>query len=588
MKDLETTDEQPGRFSDLAVFMLKRLSGWRWKLPLTLLLGFSEIIIMIMVPLTGARIIDALRVGSWDGFRSSLIFLAGLTLARIIISFGHRYVLLRLEERVGNRLRQTVVDAILFKQLGFFERTWVGDLVSRAINDSHVLKGFLTSILLQIVYDGTALVIVVITLLFMNPVLAALTIATAPITLLYGHLVRGRLEAATLRVRENVAAVMGHLQSWLSRPLAIKIHSLETEASRKFAAKNDELTANSVQMGLTGASISTINIALLSLPSLLIFGYGGYLSLNGGISIGELFAFMTLSSYFTAPIQRLVNLISTTLPTIYPVAQRVREFLSSDDTEMPASEPRVTQVERIRATELAYSFDDKTGFRLLVPSWFARRGEIVGIIGPNGAGKSTLARLLMGLYRPSSGEVKLDLKDQPEYSSSWRRHLFKCLPQTPTVFDGSLIDNVTLFDAEPDFARLKQLEEELELGGWIASLPKGWETNINAGLATTFSGGQLQKIGLARVLYRDAPILLFDEPANSLDEAARSMLERIIVRARDEHIVILITHSRDMLSLCDRVYRLRPSATEPTTYECVEEARQDEHQEAELLQLSGK
>jgi ATP-binding cassette, subfamily B, bacterial len=588
MKDLETTDEPSGKFSGLALFMLSKLGGWRWKLPSTLLLGFSEIIIMILVPLTGARIIDALRVGSWDGFRRSLIFLAGLTLARILISFVHRYVLLRLEEQVGNRLRQTVVEAILYKRLGFFERTWVGDLVSRAINDSHVLKGFLTSILLQIIYDGTALIIVVITLLLMNPVLAALTIATAPITLLYGHTVRGRLEGATLRVRENIAAVTGHLQSWLSRPLAIKIHSLEAEASRKFAAKSDELTANSVRMGLTGASISTVNVALLSLPSLLIFGYGGYLCLNGGISIGELFAFMTLSSYFTAPIQRLVNLISTTLPTVYPIANRVREFLSTDDSETPGSEPPPARVEQIHATELNYSFDDKNGFRLVAPYWSARRGEIVGITGPNGAGKSTLSRLLMGIYRPTNGEVKVDLKDQPEYCLTWRRHLFNCLPQTPAVFDGSLIDNVTLFDAEPDFARLRQLEEELELGGWVASLPDGWETSINAGLAATFSGGQLQKIGLARVLYRDAPILLFDEPANSLDEAARSMLERILVKARAERIVILITHSRDMLSLCDRVYRLRPAANGSTTYECVEETRQDEHKETELLQLSGK
>lgn len=576
MADRGIEEQWSERFRNLAAFVLCMLPGWHWKLPVTLLIGFGEIAILILVPLVGARIIDALKAGDWEHFRCSLVTLAVLTLAQTIVSLAHRYVCLRLDERVGNSLRRTIVDMVFRKEIQFFERHWLGDIVSRAINDTAALKSFLTGILLQIIYDGVTLVIVVMVLVLMNPVLAVLTIATAPGTLLYGHFVRPRLEAATMRVRENVAALMGHLQSWLSRPFALKVHSLESVALRRFALKNDDLTTNAVRFGTLGALVGAISATLLHIPSLVIFAYGGYTTLTGRLSIGELFAFMTFSSYFNAPIQRLIGILVATLPTLYPIHHRIQEFLAPDDVETTLEDYSPTWVAGIRATRLNFSFENQGGFRLIVPSFVARRGEVVGITGPNGSGKSTLAWLLMGIYQSRTGEVRLNSDNQQGHPASGRRRLFAFLPQELALFDGTLQENVTLFDANPDLARLTRIAEELDLASWIASLPQGWETEVNAGLATTFSSGQIQKIGLARLLYRESPILLLDEPASGLDEVAREAVKRILRRSRADRIVIIITHSRDTLALCDRIYRLRPLPDEPRVYECVEEAVREE------------
>ena len=579
---VNTIEKKPRKFRELLSFMLATLPGWRWKLPLTLVLGSGDIIVLILLPLVGARIINALAAGNWEDFRQSLIKLGLLTFGQMGVSLVHRYVFLCIDERSGNNLRQSLVDTVLRKSLRFFDKHWVGDIVSRTVNDSAILKGFITGILLQMIYDIASLTIVVVILLRMNLILAILTMATAPITLLYGRLVRQKLEAATLRVRENIAAVTSHLQSWMSRAFAVKAHLLESEASKQFRVRNDELMRNSVRFGLLGASIGAVNGTLLGIPSFLIFAYGGYVALSGRLSIGELFAFMTFSAYFNGPIQRLINIVVASLPTLYPVFDRLQEFLSPDDVEEVIARPKtIPAVARVRAKDLTFAFEKDQGFQLAVPSFNARQGEIVGIAGPNGSGKSTLARLLAGIYYPDSGSVDIELDGPPMIptpratgtATIARRHLFGFLAQEPSIFDGTLRENITLFDGDVEHAELSELTRELDMTGWVDSLPKGLDTEINAGLATHFSGGQMKKIGLGRVLYRNPPIWLLDEPAASLDQAAQFTTEQILKRSRSGHILIIITHSAETLAFCDRVYELRPLPGGASRFECVEKFR---------------
>lgn len=589
MSEQMTPKVRSKNFRALWQFIKRMLPGYRWKLSLTLLLGVAEVCVLVLIPLIGARIINALAIGDWPDFRWNLLLLALLTLSQALVSISHQYVFLRIDERIGNNLRRTIVETVLSKRLRFFEKYWVGDIVSRAVSDSSLLKPFITSIVLQIVYDVLTLAVVVGILIWMNPTLALLMMASAPVTLLYGRKVQPRLEAAALGIRENVAGVTGHLQSWLSRPFAIKIYSLEAEAARRFRLKNDQLTTSSIRMGVLSALIGVVNTTLLGLPALLIFGYGGYITLQGQLSVGHLFAFMTFASYFNAPIQRLIGIVVVTLPTLYPVHQRIAEILATDDIEPPATNQQPEPVKELRVADLSFEFEGRTDFSLSVPSLVARRGEIVGIAGANGSGKSTLARLLMGIYQPQRGAVHLVVEGGHQLAAANSRAAFGLLPQEPAIFDGTLRENVTLFETPVDSARLSHIEKELDLSGWLNALPGGWETEVNAGLATTFSGGQMQRIGLARLLYSQRSIFIFDEPANGLDQSARRALERILLNSKSSRIVIIITHSDSTLALCDRVYRLqpRPDAPEKHLFECLEESREEKIEaEAEALSVS--
>lgn len=557
--------------------MLPMLPGYRWKLPLTFLIGIGDIAVLVLIPLSGAKIIDALGRGDWESFRRNLLWLAVLTLLRTAFNFTHLYIFSRIDERVSNILRATALRAVLQKDLHFFERHWVGDLVSRTINDTSAVKSFLTGVFLQMIYDVLSLVVVVVILIKMNPVLAALTILTAPITLVFGHAVHNRVESASRRVRENVAVLVSHVQSWLSRPFALKVHNLEPQAGERFAAKNDRFMADSIRLGLIGTTVGAINATLLSIPSLLIFAYGGYLTFSQALSIGELFAFMSFSAYFSAPIQRLIGTVTTTLPTLYPVYDRLTEIIGTPLEERVASGKQDKDtgevVEAVMADGLQFEFRGDRSYGLLIPSFRASKGEIIGITGPNGSGKTTLARLLVGLYRAEEGELRLEGGMRPKppkpVDKAWRKY-FSFMPQDPVLFDGTLRENVTLFDPTPDAGRLAKIEADLRLADLVNALPERWETEVNAGLLMTFSGGQMQKLALARLLYQDLDVNLLDEPTTGLDESSREIIKEAILNMRGEKIVIIISHLTDLLDLCDRVYELRPAASLSNVYDCVE------------------
>ncbi len=534
--------------------------------------GVGSLAIAILGPLVSAEIINSLASKQWLDFRYYLFLLILILVFQVIVSFAIQWIFLLIDEGLANNLRRKIVAEVLRKEYPFFESHWVGDIISRAVNDSTALKPFLTSGVLQILVDALTLIVVTVILLRMHPVLGLLTISTAPITIFYGRRTQPTLVEATRLTREKIAALTGKLQSWLTRIFSIKIHSLEKIALSQFSTENDELTSKSIKLGLWGATLGAINATLITLPSLLIFGYGGYITLSGRLSVGELFAFITFAGYFNQPIQRLIQIIVVNLPMLYAVYERVRELLEPDsDQNIEDAGEIPNRIECLRASGLQFQFRKEKQYHLRVSSFFARRGEITAISGPNGSGKSTLARLLAGIYEPEEGEIKILLEDETDLVVADRRKLFAYISQSPDLFDGTLRDNVTLYDQAPDMSRLRVLEKDLELEMWISSLEKEWDTEINGGLTARLSGGQIQKIALARLLYSDCPVLLLDEPSKNLDSEAIELLRSILTKGRQARIIILITHSTELLELCDRVYRLIPIKDQAAGYECVEE-----------------
>ncbi len=571
------------RFLNLSRFCLSLLPGWRGRLALALLLALIQLGGLMVTPLLGARIIDALRAGQVETFRTSLLLLAAACATQIGLGYLQGVFFMRLEEDAAHRLRSRVVEGILIRPVAFFERHWLGDLVSRALGDTAGLKGFLTGILLQAVVDGLTLLVVLAILVALHPALALLTAAAAPLTIIYLRRMAPRLEAQALSLREQTALLSGHLHGWLSRPLALKAAALEPVAADRFAGASQVLARRAVGLGRLGARVDAVNGALVQLPSLLIFGFGGLQVLGGSLSLGSLFAFMTLAGYFAAPTQRLIGLQGA-LPGLLPLHRRVRPLMGPDPraarsqaagqvSPASATGPRwpvlrlvATQVESRRCGE------DGATHTLEVPSLIAPRGELTGITGANGSGKSTLARLLSGLDRPRCGAVILETRAGQRLRPGAAPAAMGFLPQEPALFHGTLEENVTLFHRRP---RRQQRDRAARLAGvaaWLGDLPAGWRTPLNAGTLARLSGGQIQAIALARLLYQDPAVVILDEPGSHLDAGGREALLALLDVWRRRRIIVVITHDPGLLARCQRLYRLTASSHHGGRFQCRGEA----------------
>jgi ABC-type transport system involved in cytochrome bd biosynthesis fused ATPase/permease subunit len=188
---------------------------------------------------------------------------------------------------------------------------------------------------------------------------------------------------------------------------------------------------------------------------------------------------------------------------------------------------------------------------LTVPSFDGHAGEIVGVTGPNGSGKSTLIRTILGVQPADSGSLEFESADGQRVEEAIRRGF---VPQKAILFPGTVLDNVTLFDAKPDIERATDCLKRVGLSAWLTSLPgRIEEKSLGNG---KMSGGQLQRLNLARVLYSRAGITLLDEPGNNLDDQVETELIPILRSIAARGTVIVTTHSPAVLAHCDRVCRM--------------------------------
>jgi ABC-type bacteriocin/lantibiotic exporter with double-glycine peptidase domain len=555
-------------FFRIAAFLLSLTDKLRHKLMLTFIISLSELLILISLPLVGAKIINALAEKNDASFKDNLWLLFCLTMLQLILNFINGYLIMIINEQAGNSLRKKLTDVILKKDLPFYENFWIGDMTARTLNDTSAIKGYLTQTYVQAIIDLLTVMVVIFVLANLHPILAILTIITAPITIWSGRAFRPRIESLTLKVRESIGALTGSLQTWFSRSVALKTHSLEIVAYKQFSDKSEDYTRKAVCLGFESAKMGAINMLLLGIPSLIIFAYGGFLTLNERLTVGSLFAFMTYTSYFNGPIQRLIGIINLQLPSISPIYHRIIDILKEDREILPDYSPDF-KVVSLSLNELKFSFKNSS-FSLSIDRLIALKGEAIGISGKNGSGKSTLSKVIKGLYVPDSGLIRLIDPENQELTNSALNPYISILPQEQTMFEGTLLDNVTLFDPSPDYKKLDKISRDLDLAPMISSLEKGWQTVLQTETSVSLSGGQKQKIGLARVLYLNKPIVILDEPESSFDEIARPMLLAILKALKRERIILIVSHSADILDLCDREYRLQEEINKTGHFKCAQ------------------
>ena len=209
---------------------------------------------------------------------------------------------------------------------------------------------------------------------------------------------------------------------------------------------------------------------------------------------------------------------------------------------------------------LSFRFEDADGYVLENLNLSIRKGERFGIMGRTGAGKTTLFNLLLGLYHPTEGGIYVDSQLlSPENMPSWHK-LIGYVPQDVFIADASVLQNVAL-GVEPSKIDRRRVEEALRqasLGDFIAELPEGLDTRIGEA-GSNISGGQRQRLGIARALYKKAEVLFFDEATSSLDSQTEAEVNKAISALSSEHkelTIIVISHRESTMEFCDRIFRI--------------------------------
>lgn len=458
-------------------------------------------------------------------------------------------VVIRLGTQMDMRLNQRVYDAAFEAQL----RTG-SPAAAQALNDLTSLRQFATGNALFAFFDAPWFPVYLFVIFMFSPWLGLLALGGAVLLMLLAwvnqHVSQAPLKAASELSVQATQQASAHLRN----AEAIEAMGMLDTLRGRWLAQH---TAFLAQQNLASEKTATVSAwskgVRLALQSL-VLGLGALLAVQGQITAGMMIAGSILMGRVLSPIDQLIG-VWKQWSSARLAYQRLEALLHSYPARalrMALPAPRG----ELAVEQLSASAPGTRRATLANLSFTLSAGQVLGVIGPSGCGKSTLARLLIGVWQPLAGKVRLDGAEL----SQWDKHQLGphlgYLPQDIQLFAGTIAQNIARF-AEVDADKVLAAAQLAGVHQLILQLPEGYETRLGEGGAG-LSGGQKQRIGLARALYGLPAVIVLDEPNSNLDEAGeQALLQAIAQLKQHKRTLILITHKPNVLTLTDQLLILR-------------------------------
>jgi ABC-type multidrug transport system fused ATPase/permease subunit len=435
--------------------------------------------------------------------------------------------------------------------LGFYERNRTGAVVSRITNDVEALDQLVTDGLSSLVQNTLVLLGTAVVLFLLDWRLALATLVVLPLMAGATAWFRVRSNRAYRRVRERLGLVTATLAEDISGMRVVQSFTREPTSQRSFRGVNEAYrSANHETVILNGVYFPAVDV-LSSVATAIVLGYGGWLVIDGSLSVGTLFAFTIYLSNFFDPVQQLSQLYNTflsataALDRIVTVLDEEPEVLDAPDArELPRIEGHV------RFEEVRFGYGSDLPDVLHGLDLDVAPGTTVALVGHTGAGKSTIAKLLARFYDPREGRLTIDGHDLRDVTQASLRRQLGIVPQEGFLFSGSVAENVAFGRPSASRAEVEAAAAAVGLDVFVDDLPDRYDTELGE-RGFRLSLGQRQLVAFARALLADPRILILDEATSSVDIGTERKIEQGLRRLLAGRTAFVIAHRLSTIRRAD-------------------------------------
>ncbi|MBF0811968.1 peptidase domain-containing ABC transporter [Staphylococcus xylosus] len=475
-------------------------------------------------------------------------------LLNAFISLIRYQVSLNLSLKIDLNFMKDYYYHVLNLPVKFYETRKSGEILSRFSDLSHIREA-LSSVTITLLVD-TLMVIVGGTILFIqSPFLFYITLLLIPIYLTIGLSFRRFLKKYNREVMEEDATLSAYLIESFSGYQVIKSFGSENEVFKKGVHYFKNLISKLYKLSLFTNIQLTINSFMKMTTTLVIFWIGSSLVIKNELTLGELLTFNALVIYYIDPIERLINL-QPQIQSALVATQRyldITDIQTEDDEKLQYNPKFLNQLE-IHNLSFQYNFTDTTlkNINMIIP-----KNHKVAIIGESGSGKSTIAKLIDSFYKDYEGQIKIDNTSIRDISKKSLRSMISFVTQNNFIFGATIRENLTIgLNRNISDEEIYNACKIVCANDFIDSLPQKLDTQLHNGGAN-LSGGQLQRIALARAIIKDSDILLLDEATSSLDSSTEKMILENIETKISNKTIILITHKLNNVKNANNIYFLK-------------------------------
>lgn len=518
--------------------------------------GFGAIIYTILGLSTSIfvqKITDHVIVdGNQNLLQTMSIFMIAIFLFQSFISVMKDLFIMRTGQQIDVQLILGYYKHLLQLPQHFFDKMRVGEIISR-LNDAVKIRVFINDAFMNIVVNFLIIISSFVLMFTYYWKLAVLLLLAIPIYVII-YLMTNMLNKKTQRqLMEQSADLEAQLVESLNSISTIKQFGIETFINHKTDISFIRLLRTIYRSGKNaiGTSISVETSA--KLITLMLLWTGATSVLSNKMTTGELFSFYTLTAYFTGPLAAIIG-ANKMMQEALIAADRLFQIM---DLEKETTRPSLTipwsrLKGDIRFENVCFSYNTR-GLVFKDLNLHIKLGSFTAIIGESGSGKSTLLSLLQQTYELDSGIIRIGDYPIKQLNSETLRQYIAVVPQQITLFAGSITENIALGQYQPDMQQIIEICTKLGITKFIENLPNGFDTQLGEN-GTTLSGGERQKIAIARALYRNPEILILDEATSSLDSVAENYVKMATdLLVAQQKTIVVIAHRLSTIRHADHI-----------------------------------
>lgn len=526
---------------------LKRLLGLAR--PYKSLLFTSALLAIALAPLSTAQpylvnvIVDDYIIHPQpEGLFKMCMLFAGLTIFTGILQYTFIYLTNLIGHSVIRDLRVRVFNKITGLRVSYFDKTPIGNLTTRTINDIETIKTVFSEGVITIVADLLSIIVILAVMFYTSLPLTLICLSTIPLIIVATWIFKQKVKISYEKVRTQIARLNAFLQERISGMSVVQIFNAEKQEREKFKEINRDYTKANLDSILYYAIFFPVVEIIAALALGIMVWYGARNVVSGSVTMGELIAFPLYINMLFRPMRWLADKFNT-LQMGMVAGERIFNILDSHEV-MTAAEQPVTatpsQKGIVEFDKVHFAYDDENdvlkGVSFKIPS-----GDTLAIVGSTGSGKSTIINLLNRFYDIRSGSIRVDGQDIRNYELTDLRKRIAIVLQDVFLFSGSVWENISL--RNPDILHEEILEASKIIGAhpFIMALPGGYDFVISE-RGGNLSMGQRQLISFVRALVYNPEILILDEATSSIDTETESIIQYAIEKLIDKRTSIIIAH----------------------------------------------
>lgn len=534
------------RLSPLGPF-LRPLRGW---IILNCIAAFLKGMITIYFAFATRNLTDMAINRQVSEFKSHVCFTIIIVAVGIIVGYIQKYSSVRYKGEFAYNIRNYIVKHITDLPLKVKEKYHSGDIVSRINNDISIVTELVGSIP-EFVLNPVMFIAAFIYMYSISWKLLLCSVILMPLTGYLFNMISKPVEKNSRQIMENTAKINALAKDTINGAHILKAFNLEETLFKKYKKNINDMINKGEKMAKIGASLTRLFLALRYIPQLIIPLFGGYLAIKGEITVGQLLASTQLIWYLFTPVEALLGL-NKQMRLAIPAVDRAFEIINEEIEIQSGEEFKIKDsYPAVEFSEVCFGYNEETPVLNNI-SFELTKGTVTAIAGPSGCGKTTILKLLCSFYKNYEGNVGVLGNNLKDCSPSDVRRNISYVSQSTYLFPTTILENIAY---GMEGARKDEIIKAARLANahdFIMKLPDGYNTVIGDG-SIKLSGGEQQRISLARAILKDGQILLLDEATSALDLESESLVQKSLQEFMKNRTVLVVAHRLSTIKNADMI-----------------------------------